>query len=83
MIQEIKAYRATCDNCGEYYEHWHSGFSIYIDEGSIQEDMDSEGWYTTNADPEHDGKEYCPKCFKWHPEEDDKIILNTERTKQP
>lgn len=81
MIHEEKCYCGTCDNCGETYMNDHSGFSLFVDENSCHEEMDNDGWYTGYDDPEHEDKHYCPKCFKHHPDEDDKIIVDLSRKK--
>lgn len=82
MITEEKCYVGSCDNCQESYTDDHSGFSMFVDEESLHERMDGDGWYTGYDDPEHDGKHYCPHCYKQHPEEDDKIIVDISRKKQ-
>jgi hypothetical protein len=82
MIEEIKAYCGVCDNCGHTYENWHSGFSIFVDDSSCHEDMDNSEWYTGHLEGEHEGKYYCPNCYKGDPEIDDKIIVDLSRKKQ-
>jgi hypothetical protein len=74
MIQEVKMFSATCDNCGELFRSYHSGFTAYPDSGNLSEAMDGDDWYA-GSDPSHEGKHYCPKCFKWDENEDDKIHL--------
>lgn len=81
MIHESKCYTATCDNCGANFSEFHSGFSLFVDEAQVHESMDNEEWYARGTDPEHDGKYYCPNCFKHHPEIDDKIIVDESRKK--
>jgi hypothetical protein len=81
MIQETKCYCGRCDNCQELFTTYDEGYTLFVDKDEVRCAMDDEGWYTGVGDPDHVGKYYCDECFKWHPEEDDKIILNTERTK--
>ena len=81
MIHEEKCYCATCDNCGETYTDEHSGFSLYADENSCHEAMDNDSWYTGYDDSEHKGKHYCPDCFKYEENEEDKIIVDVSRKK--
>lgn len=81
MIYKENCYTATCDNCGETYQNEHSGFSMYSTDQSLLEEMDNDDWYLHDQDTEHQDKEYCPKCFKWHPDIDDKIILDESRKK--
>lgn len=80
MIHEEKCFCATCDNCGEIFED--GEYSLYPLESDVKEAMKNhEEWYCGDTDKEHLGKHYCFDCFKWHPEIDDKIILDTSRTK--
>lgn len=78
MIHEEKCYTATCDNCGEPFVTYHTGWSMFSDKSSIIESMDNEDWYIGHLD-EYNGKHYCPSCFKYHPTEDDKIIVDVSR----
>jgi hypothetical protein len=80
MIHEVQMYSCTCDNCGELFRDDHSGFTAYPDSGNLSEAMDSDGWHTGTA-YEHEEKYYCPDCFKWDDNEDDKIIIDKTRTK--
>lgn len=80
-IEKVDSFIGCCDNCGDAYTDEHSGFSIFVDENSIEENMDADDWYTGVVDPDHAGKHYCPKCFKYHPEIDDKIIVIETRKK--
>jgi hypothetical protein len=81
MIHEEKCYVGTCDNCGETFEHYHEGWTMFADRSDIEEEMDNASWYTGDTDPDHEGKHYCPDCFKPHPDEDDKIIVDESRKK--
>lgn len=83
MIKEVKSVMLSCDNCGDTYINDHSGFSIFLDEGNVTEEARDDDWYVDGSDPEHQGKHYCPLCFKYHPEDDDKIIINLTRNSQP
>lgn len=84
MITEIKAYQASCDNCGETFCDEHGdGFTVFSDEGDMQENMDSDGWHVNGTDEDHEDKVYCPLCYKEHPEIDDKIIVDLTRKIPP
>lgn len=82
MINKVTSYSATCDNCGEVFTTFHECWSLFVDENSCHEAMNDEDWFTGNGDPKHEGKHYCPGCFKHHPDEDDKIIVDETRRKQ-
>jgi hypothetical protein len=79
MVHEIEACSGTCDNCGELFESYHDGFTIFVDDSSLLERMDASEWYAGGSDPEHQGKHYCPNCFENHPDDDDKIIVDLSR----
>lgn len=80
MIHKEDCFCATCDNCGEIFED--GEYSLYSLESDVKEAMQNhEEWYCGDTDKDHLGKHYCFDCFKWHPEIDDKIILDTTRTK--
>lgn len=81
MIHEEKCYVGTCDNCGETFEHYHEGWTMFADENDLREEMDNASWYTGDTDPDYEGKHYCRACFKPHPEDDDKIIVDESRKK--
>jgi hypothetical protein len=78
MIHEEKCYMATCDNCGEIFND--GEYSMYPLASDVLDAIrnDSE-WYAGDADPDHQGKHYCFDCFKYHPEIDDKIIVDESR----
>jgi len=81
MIHKEECFCATCDNCGEIFED--GEYSLFPLESDVKESMQNHGeWYCGDTDKDHLGKHYCFDCFKWHPEIDDKIILDTTRTKQ-
>lgn len=78
MIHEEKCYMATCDNCGEVFNNGeYSMFPLASD--VIDRIRNDSEWYSGDTDPDHKGKHYCTDCFKWHPEIDDKIILDESR----
>ena len=81
MITEEKCYCGVCDNCGETYMNDHTGFSMFPDESTCQENMDNDDWYTGHVDPEHEDNHYCPSCFKFDQDIDDKIIVDLTRKK--
>lgn len=82
MIHEEKCYMATCDNCGEVFND--GEYSMYPTKEDVIDVIrnDSE-WYSGDLDPDHQGKHYCFDCFKWHPDIDDKIILDESRKVLP
>lgn len=82
MIHEEKCYCAVCDNCQETMITYHDGYSLFPDKDRMKEAMEGEEWYT-GGDPDHEDMHYCPNCFKPHPEEDDKIIVDESRKKEP
>jgi hypothetical protein len=73
MITEIKMFGCDCDNCGEVWEDWHSGYIALIDKDSIANRVaEDDEWYS-------DGNtHYCPKCFKID-DEDNLIITPREK----
>lgn len=73
MIHKIKAFTATCDNCGKDYQNNYDGYSIFNDQNSLTEDMDNDSWHT------EEDKHYCPICFTINDE--DKLVINLECTK--
>ncbi len=79
MIQEEKSYSCNCDNCGCRFRDYHTDFTLFLDQSSLSEAMDNNEWYSDGTDPDHHGKYYCPDCFKYHEEIDDKIILDLSR----
>lgn len=80
MIHEEKCYVATCDNCGEIFSD--GEYSMFPLESDVKDQIQSDGeWYCGDTDKEHIGKHYCPDCFKQDENIDDKIILDTSRTK--
>lgn len=82
MIHEEKCYCGTCDNCGELYRNEHHGFTMFSNEGECREYMNNDDWYTTDSDPDHKGKHYCPDCFVYDEEIDDKIHVDVSRKKE-
>lgn len=82
MIHEGKSFSCTCDNCGVQFSDFHSDFSLFISNGDCLESMDNNEWYTGDTDPDHKDKHYCPNCFKRDEDIDDKIIVDTSRTKE-
>ena len=80
MIHEEKCYCVTCDNCGETYMNDHSGFSLFVDENQLYENIDNDSWFT-HGEGEHKDKHYCEKCYKCDEADEDKIILDESRKK--
>ena len=83
MIHKVESFSGECDNCRCDFEHWHEGWTLFLDSDTIQQEMDNQDWYTGDTDPDHEGKHYCPDCFKQHPDIDDKIIVDESRKKEP
>lgn len=81
MINEEKAYTGTCDNCQEIFND--GEYSLFLLSSDVKDRMEECDWYAGGADPDHKGKHYCPDCFKYDDEVDDKIIVATDRTKPP
>ena len=79
MITEEKCYVGTCDNCGEIFND--GEFSLFPLESDVKDSMMDCEWYSEGTDPEHEGKHYCPDCFKYYEEVDDKIIVDISRKK--
>ena len=67
MIKEVRAYSLFCDNCNEIYIDNCNDYSIWLDESIAIEDAMSEDWI------EHEGKHYCPDCYKF--DINDKITI--------
>lgn len=80
MISEEKCYCGVCDNCGEIFDN--GEYSLFPLESDVREQMSEREWYTGIVDPDHNGKHYCPECFKYDEEIDDKIIVDIARYKQ-
>lgn len=84
MIHKEECFCVTCDNCGETFSDYHSGYAIFVDTNQANEYLDNNQWFTGHeTDPEHKGKHYCPDCFKEDPEDEDKIIIDLTRAKTP
>lgn len=79
MIVEEKCYVGFCDNCQEIFND--GEYSMFPMESDVKDQMHNRDWYTGVVDPDHQGKHYCPDCFKYHEDIDDKIILDTTRSK--
>lgn len=79
MISKEDCYVGSCDNCGELYEG--PEYSLFLDRSTVREQMDESDWYAEGADADHKDKHYCPKCFKYHADIDDKIIVDLSRKK--
>lgn len=76
MISKIECVMLKCDNCKGIYESGGSIFTIFSDEESMLQNADDDGWETSRES----GKHYCEDCH--HYNDQDKFVLNTERTKQ-
>ena len=57
MITELIMYAATCDNCGEEWEHIYEDWYCMSDINSLVENM--EDWHFLKDDY---NMHYCPKC---------------------
>jgi hypothetical protein len=80
MITEEKCYVGACDNCGELFND--GEYSMFPLESDVKDQMSNSEWYADGTDPNHQGKHYCPDCFKYHPDIDDKIIVDESRIKR-
>lgn len=63
-----------CDNCKETFEAY-SGYSIFVDEGTIKEQASQSGWEMNHKS----GKCFCDKCH--HYNDNDEFVLNEARRK--
>jgi hypothetical protein len=59
---------ATCDNCGKTFEDGHTGIALYIDEQSLREPMEAQGWHVENDN------HFCPKCHYF--DEKDMLVIH-------
>jgi len=75
MYHKVECVTLTCDNCQEDYQNEHSGFSIFVDEASANDDADSDGWHLHGDDDKH----YCPECHKIN--DNDELVIDMTRTK--
>lgn len=73
MYNKVECIRISCDNCGEVYSDDHSGFSIFLDEGTANEYADNDSWHSDN------GKHYCPDCHTIN--DDDEIVIDESKKK--
>ena len=72
MYNKVECICITCDNCGETFIDYRSGFSIFNDGNSAHEAADDYGWYSEN------GKHYCPDCHII--DDNDNLVINLERS---
>lgn len=79
MITKEECYVGTCDNCGEIFND--GDYSMFPLSSDVKDQMENCDWYANDNDPDHIGKHYCPDCFKYHPDVDDKIIVDLSRKK--
>lgn len=63
-----------CDNCKNTYQDENSGYGFWLDKNDAMEAARDDGWTEENE------KHYCPKCHHYNHE--DKLLINSERTKQ-
>lgn len=78
MINEVKMFGATCDNCGKEWQDENMGWCAMNDEGAIKEQLDNCGWHEgdTNSNEGKDGEHYCPSCFMF--DDNDVFILKAK-----
>lgn len=81
MIYKEDCFVGACDNCQEIFTD--GDYSMFPLESDLKDEMQNSEWYADGTDPDHKGKHYCPDCFKYHPEEDDKIMVDLSRKKEP
>lgn len=80
MTHKEECFCASCDNCGEIFND--GEYSLFLLESDVIDRLRNDGdWHAGDTDPDHLGKHYCPDCFKQDENIDDKIILDTSRTK--
>jgi len=72
MYNEVKCISITCDNCGADFIDDHTGFSIFVDEISANDNVDNTEWCC------EDGKHYCPECHTIN--DNDELVIDTTRT---
>lgn len=70
MITKIDSFIIECDNCGEHFENYNTGFSIFSLESDAREQSSEEGWH------EDKEKNYCPDCHDF--DSNDELIINTK-----
>ena len=71
-IEKVTMYTVICDNCKESADE-NTDYSCWNDENYAKE-IASEAGFTNEND-----KDYCNKCHYYNDE--DELIINTERTK--
>lgn len=59
---------ASCDVCKEGYEAAHTGYTFFMDESNLYEEMTDDGWHVTD-----DNKHYCPNCHSI--DDDDNLTI--------
>lgn len=72
MISAIEMFMVVCDNCGEHHEDDY--VMAWPDSNAAKEKAMEAGWM------EHEGKEYCYKCFTY--DEHDELLIRPERKKE-
>lgn len=77
MITKVDAFIGECDNCKCLFED--NDYSIFADKEVMKECMKEGFWYMGVGDPDHKDKHYCPDCFRFDEDVDDKIILDESR----
>lgn len=80
MIHQEICFCASCDNCGEIFND--GEYSMFPLESDVENQLrNSSDWFAGYEDKDHIGKHYCPDCYELDTDIDDKIILDTSRTK--
>ncbi len=61
-------YSAECDVCKETFEHPYEGWSIFLDQDRMLDNMGDSGWHIDGINC------YCPKCHEI--DGDDNLIIH-------
>lgn len=71
MINELKMFGCTCDNCGKQWVDY-NGIMAFAEELTIRDNITDDEWYKTD-----EGQTYCPDCFDID-DNDELTIINKQ-----
>lgn len=75
MIHKIECVTLTCDNCNDDFEALFTGFTIFLDPSTAEDQARNNDWHITK-----DGKHYCPACYCM--DDEDNIVLKEKEQTQ-
>jgi hypothetical protein len=75
MIYQKTMYGIRCDNCQEDFEGDHDGIAFTHLKEDVLEKAINRDWH------QEGNEHYCNKC--WHFNDEDKLVINSARTKEP